>query len=72
VHPGNCELRAAGWGMASGGGYHRVSAAMQAALDRAGIKLDKRIDGVGDRAMEDALRAIAAYLGYASVHVVHI
>jgi hypothetical protein len=54
----------AGHGKASGYGYHRPSAAMQEALDSAGIKLSEPIDGVGQQAMADALRAIARAAGY--------
>lgn len=60
----------AGHGTAGGYGYHRVSAAMQEALTSAGIKLAVPIDSVGDQAMEDALLAIAAHLGYPRAIVV--
>lgn len=48
-----------GYGKASGYGYHKPSAALQAAIDSAGITLTKPIAGVGEGAMEEALRAIA-------------
>lgn len=53
-----------GAGRATGGGYHRASAALDAAIQSAGITLSDPIDGEGTRAMEDACRAIAAALGY--------
>jgi len=63
-------MSCAGHGLAGGYGYHRPSAAMQEALESAGIKLANRIDGVGDSAMDDALRAIAAHFGYSKAHIV--
>ena len=68
-----------GYGKASGYGYHKESAALQAAIDSAGIKLQgdnyrqtaalgtlfqlARIDGCGDTAMHEALQAIAVFVG---------
>lgn len=54
----------AGTGRANGYGYHKQSAALQSALDSAGVKLAKRIDGVGETAMKDALLAIGRAMGY--------
>lgn len=70
----------AGHGNAGGYGYHRTSAALQAAIDSAGIELfglvcgnrdekpdiSKRayIDGVGEQAMREALEAITRAAGY--------
>lgn len=48
-----------GFGTASGYGYHRRSAAFENALHDAGISLDTAVAGVGDRAIEDAMIAIA-------------
>ena len=48
-----------GYGRATGGGYHKASAALSAAIDSAGIVLPERIDGVGDSASQRALEAIA-------------
>jgi hypothetical protein len=68
-----------GHGSAGGYGYHKESAALQEALDSAGVSLfgpvyygdrDKRhrrpanIGGVGDSAMRDALVAVTRALGY--------
>jgi hypothetical protein len=50
---------ARGAGKAGGGGYHKASASMGAALSDAGFTLAEDIDGRGDMAMEDALLAIA-------------
>jgi len=50
-------------GRAGGYGYHRTSAAAQEAIENAGITLAKRIDGVGDNAIDEALVAIAEALG---------
>ena len=68
-----------GHGRASGYGYHKESAALQAAIDSAGIKLTgdnyrelpsdatsdamARINGCGDSAMRAAMRAIAIAAG---------
>lgn len=54
----------AGGGFAGGYGYHRPSAALQCALDNAGIVLSEAIDGRGDGAMEAAIMAIGVALGY--------
>lgn len=70
----------AGHGNAGGYGYHRTSAALQQAINSAGIKLygspynrsdeapdySKRafIDGVGESAMREALEAITRAAGY--------
>ena len=48
-----------GAGSAGGYGYHKESAALDSAIRSAGISLDRRIRGVGDSAMRDALGAIA-------------
>ena len=68
-----------GHGRASGYGYHKESAALQSAIDSAGIRLTgdnyrelpsdatdekmARIDGCGDFAMRSAMRAIAIAVG---------
>ena len=52
-----------GYGKAGGYGYHKSSAALGAAITSAGITLTDPIDGRGDRAMEEALRAIAIAQG---------
>jgi hypothetical protein len=68
-----------GAGKASGYGYHKESAALQAAIESAGIRLtgdnytrkiedekdirSARIDGCGSRAMEEAMQAIAIAAG---------
>ena len=52
---------AIGKGKASGNGYHKESAAVDAALSSAGITLEHRIDGVGESAIWGALAAIAEF-----------
>ena len=59
-----------GKGKASGYGYHKESAAIGAARESAGITLDQSIDGVGDAAIEEALKAIAQALGFYHVLIV--
>ena len=56
--------RTSGYGFATGGGYHKESAALSSAIQSAGISLSEQIDGVGETAMTDALTAIARELGY--------
>lgn len=48
-----------GAGDAGGGGYHKESAALAEAILNAGIYIDGHFGGRGDRAMEEALVAIA-------------
>lgn len=64
-----------GSGKAGGYGYHKASAAAQVAINSAGIELSKSIDGVGDEAIEEAVKAIAVAMGYEEgeiyVHVAH-
>jgi hypothetical protein len=55
-----------GHARANGYGYHKQSAALQAALDSAGITLAEPIDGRGDSAMRDALLAVGVAMGYSS------
>ena len=73
VHaPGVCYT--SGKGTASGYGYHKTSAAIDAALTSAGIELIDiktgelvTIDGVGDSAIEEAFTAIGKACGLDSV-----
>lgn len=58
------ERRTSGYGAAGGGGYHKESASLAAAIRSAGILLDENINGVGETAMTDALTAIVRELGY--------
>jgi len=55
-----------GYGIASGGGYHKTSAAFAEALDSCGIKLSERIAEVGEEAIRSAILAIgeALFPGY--------
>lgn len=48
-----------GGGYAGGGGYHKPSAALDAALDAAGVELSDPINGRGETALDAALLAIA-------------
>lgn len=59
-----------GRGSAGGYGYHKISAAVGDAIRSAGIELDRSISGVGDRAIRDAMEAIAAAMGYESIFIV--
>jgi hypothetical protein len=64
------EVHTSGKGKAGGYGYHKESAAIGAAIESAGITLDQSIDGVGDAAIEEALKAIAQALGFYHVLIV--
>lgn len=61
--------KCAGHGNAGGYGYHKASAAMQAAIHSAGIKISEPIDGRGDSAIESALHAIGIAAGFDTVRV---
>lgn len=76
----------AGHGQAGGYGYHKESAAIDGAIESAGITLwgspylnrdeapdfkkRARIDGVGDSAIREALSAIARALGYRKFEII--
>jgi hypothetical protein len=66
----DARLACNGHGSATGCGYHKTSAALQAAIDSAGITLAQPIDGRGDSAIEDAMLAIADALGYETTTIV--
>ena len=53
------EKYASGSGVASGGGYHKGSAAAAEAIRNAGFDLDEDIAGRGDAAIREALKAVA-------------
>ena len=59
-----------GHGRANGYGYHKPSAAIQDALDSAGFKLERAIDGCGSEAIKDAFATIAWDLGYSQFIIV--
>lgn len=59
------SVYASGSGSAGGYGYCKASAACADALASAGVKLSQSISGVGERAVEDALRAICKHFGHA-------
>lgn len=62
---GNEGLYLSGGGFAGGYGYHRPSAAIQSALENAGIFLSDDIGGRGEQAMIDALLEVARAAVYA-------
>ncbi len=53
-----------GYGTAGGGGYHKVSAAIDEAFDSAGIEMLAPFNGYGDEATEHAIAALAKRLGW--------
>lgn len=64
AHGTEGSVHVAGHGSAGGYGYHKLSAALDAAVASAGIKLKAPFDGVGDSGIEAAFLAIAKHLGY--------
>ena len=60
----NSGISTSGTGWAGGYGYHRPSAAAYEAITNAGFTLSEHISGVGDSAIESAVKAIAEHLGY--------
>lgn len=52
-----------GYGSAGGGGYCKRSAAVSEAFGRAGLSLSEAVSGVGETAIEEALRAFARHRG---------
>lgn len=62
-----------GPGMADGYGWDRESGAAQGAIESIGITLSDSIEGRGEYAIQEALRAIARELGYRKLieHVAH-
>lgn len=80
------DFYTSGKGNAGGYGYHKLSQALQEALDSAGVELygnaygkdDRKslkkrchIGGVGETAMSAAFHAIAKALGYNKIHITH-
>lgn len=59
-----------GHGVATGWGYCKHSAALGTAINSAGIKLEKDIDGRGEEAIDGALLAIARVLSDKKIHIV--
>ena len=66
--PGNTSSRN-GSGNAGGYGYHRASAAAAEAIHNAGFDLSEPINGRGDGAIEDAVKAIAHAVWGESIQV---
>lgn len=58
-----------GTGKAGGYGYHRESAAAQDAINATGYELEKSISGVGEIAIESALKAICELEGFKDVQI---
>ena len=63
IHDAEHDFYRSGGGQATGGGYHKESAAFSCALENALIS-NTGIDGVGDGAIENAVFAIMTELGY--------
>ena len=59
-----------GYGVAGGYGYCKRSAAFDAAVRSAGVKLSENVAGVGEAAVREAMRAIARACGYPKTNIV--
>ena len=66
LNDGKTGTYKAGAGKASGCGYHKPSAALEYALNDAGIYPSEPISGVGSLAIVEALEALAVALGYSN------
>lgn len=64
VNDNKTHTHKSGAGKASGCGYHKPSAALEYALNDAGIYTSEPISGVGNLAIVEALEALAEKLGY--------
>lgn len=64
-------IHTSGTGQAGGYGYHRPSAAAAEAIQNSGFQLSENISGVGDGAIERAVKAIAEAVGYPDCPVFH-
>lgn len=69
ISGGRESREAAGYGKASGCGYHKESAAFEAALSSAGVKLANNVGGAGECAVYEAMHAIANACGFADCHI---
>lgn len=57
------DTHARGSAVASGGGYHKDSDAMESAMIAAGVSFGKPFGGTGSRGEHDALTLLADHLG---------
>ena len=64
INDGKSGTYKSGAGKASGCGYHKPSAALEYALNDAGIYTSEPISGVGSLAIREALEALIVTLGY--------
>lgn len=69
IHSTDAAWRSGG-AMAGGYGYHRPSAALESALEKAGVKLSQPIRGRGESAMVATLLAIARTMGVRKAQVI--
>ena len=67
------KYNATGSASSNGYGYDKESAACQGAINKAGIELAIPVEARGMEEVKDALRAIAAYMGYSKfmLHYAH-
>lgn len=70
AHSRDGEIRLAGSGKAGGYGYHKKSAALDEAMQNAGVTLARHFNGCGDRAMDVAIEALARKLGWRTGNVI--
>lgn len=60
----NGKVWCAGHGSAGGYGYHKESAAVQAAFESAGFSFNHDFGGAGEYEMKDAMKAAARAIGF--------
>jgi hypothetical protein len=58
------SVYSSGSGYAGGYGYHRASAAAEEAINKAGVKLSEDINGRGDSAILEAVKAVGEELTF--------
>lgn len=66
IHDNRSERYSHGVGIATGGGYHMGSYAIELAIREMGIQLDEEIGGRGYSACAEAFHSIMSALGYSS------
>lgn len=66
IHGVPQDIYVSGGGKAGGYGYHKGSAALEDAINDAGITLSESISGRGTSAMYEAFESMALALGYAA------
>ena len=67
---GHGKHSSSGYGTAGGGGYCKISAAVDEAVRSAGVVLEQRFNAAGTWPMKEALKAIAWKMGFRKITIV--